>query len=77
MKLAAESDQLYNNVGDDLISLDHCPGTRFNFSDISVSSVALSLRNLKASKATGVENIPAKTSQSGITHHCAIVDCYI
>ncbi|CAB4006630.1 Hypothetical predicted protein, partial [Paramuricea clavata] len=38
----------------------HCPGTRFYFSDISVSNVALRLQNLKASKATGVDNIPAK-----------------
>jgi hypothetical protein len=38
----------------------HCLGTRFYFSDISVSNVALRLQNLKASKATGVDNIPAK-----------------
>jgi hypothetical protein len=38
----------------------HCPGTRFYFSDISVSNVALRLQNLKASKAAGVDNIPEK-----------------
>jgi hypothetical protein len=36
------------------------PGTRFYFSDISASNVALRLQNLKASKATGVDNISAK-----------------
>ena len=61
INLAAESDQLYNNLGDDPNFHQHqCPGTRFYFSDISVSNVALRLQNLKASKATGVDNIPAK-----------------
>jgi hypothetical protein len=59
INLAAESDQLYNNLGD-LNFHQHCPGTRFYFTDISVSNVALRLQNLKASKATGIDNIPAK-----------------
>ena len=40
MKLAAESNQLYNNKGVDSTFYDYCPGTRFYFSDINVSSVA-------------------------------------
>ena len=61
INLAAESDQLYNNLGDDPNFHQHqCPGIRFYFSDISVSNVALRLQNFKASKATGVDNIPAK-----------------
>ena len=76
MKLAAESDQLYNNVGDDPISFDHCPGTRFYFSDISVRSVALRFRNLKASKATGVDNIPAKVLKA-VSHIIAPSLTYI
>jgi hypothetical protein len=51
INLAAESDQLYNNLGDDPNFHQHCPGTRFYFSDISVSNFALRLQNLKASKA--------------------------
>jgi hypothetical protein len=34
----------------------YCPGTRFYFSDMSVSNVALRLQNIKASKATGIDN---------------------
>ena len=60
INLAAESDQLYNNLGDDPNFHQHFPGTRFYFSDISVSNVALRLQHLKASKATGIDNIPAK-----------------
>ena len=57
INLAAESDQLYNNLGDDPNFHQHFPETRFHFSDISVSNVALRLQNLKASKATGVNSI--------------------
>ena len=46
-----------NNLGDDPNFHQHCPGTRFYFSDISVSNVALRLQNLKASEATGIDNI--------------------
>lgn len=63
MKLAAESVNLYSNSCDDPVNderVDHCPDICFNFSDINVSSVALRLQNLKASKATGLDNIPAK-----------------
>ena len=61
VKLAAESEQLYaNNLGDEPTSHQHCPGTHFYFSEISASNVALRLQNLKASKATGMDNILAK-----------------
>ncbi len=33
---------------------------RFKFADINVNTVATSLSNLKVSKATGMDNIPAK-----------------
>jgi hypothetical protein len=41
INLAAESDQLYNNLGDDPNFHQHCPETRFYFSDISVSICCL------------------------------------
>jgi hypothetical protein len=50
----------FNNLSDDPNFHQHCPVTSFYFSDISVSNVALRLQNLKASKATGIDNIPAK-----------------
>jgi hypothetical protein len=50
----------YSNLSDDPNFHEHCPGIRFYFSDICVSNVALRLQNFKASKATGIDNIPAK-----------------
>ena len=41
--------------------VDRCPDIRFKFPNINVSNVAIGLSNLKASKATGMDNIPAKT----------------
>ena len=61
VKLATESEQLYaNNLDDKATSHQQCPGTRFYFSKISASNFALHLQNLKASKATGMDNMPAK-----------------
>jgi hypothetical protein len=58
-------------LGDDPNSHQHCPGTRFYFSDITVSNVALRLQNLKASKATGMDSIPAKVLKAS-SHIIAI-----
>lgn len=60
-KLAAESN--IDSAGDDP-QINDCagfsPDSCFRFSQIDVVSVALTLKNLKASKATGLDKIPAK-----------------
>jgi hypothetical protein len=52
--------EVYNNLGCDPNSHQHCPGIRFYFSDIKVMLPCVYKINLKASKATGMDNIPAK-----------------
>ena len=59
--LAAEiNDESYDEESqlDDSASLSS--DTQFYFSQINVSSVTLTLQNLKANKATGLDKIPAK-----------------
>ena len=41
-------------------STERYPDIRFKFADINVNKVTTSLSNLKVSKATGMDNIPAK-----------------
>ncbi len=41
-------------------NIERYPDIRFKFADINVNNVAASLSNLKVSKATGMDNIPAK-----------------
>ena len=50
-------------VRDDQIpesGLDDSHNIRFKFGNVNVSNVAMNLSNLKASKATGMDNLPAK-----------------
>ena len=63
INIGTESEQLYEISSDDQIpesGLDHSPNIRFKFANINVSTVAMNLRNLKASKTTGMNNLPAK-----------------
>ena len=63
MNIAAESEQLYGILNDDQVPagvINRCTVSRFTFADIDVNNVAVSLSNLKTSKATGMNNIPAK-----------------
>ena len=62
-------------VRDDQIpesGLDDSHNIRFKFGNVNVSNVAMNLSNLKASKATGMDNLPAKIlkiSSYLIRHH--------
>ncbi len=63
INIATESEQLYDISSDDQMpeaSIERYPDIRFKFADINVNNVATSLSNLKVSKATGMDNIPAK-----------------
>ena len=63
INIGAESEQIYEIPSDDQIpesGLDHSPNIQFKFANINVSNVAMNLSNLKASKATGMDNLPAK-----------------
>ena len=63
MNTAAESEKLYGISSDDQVPagvINRCTDLRFTLADIDVNNVALSLSNLKTSKATGMDNIPAK-----------------
>ena len=56
-------EQFYEISSDDQIpesGLDDSHNIRFKFANINVSNVAMNLSNLKASKATGMDNLPAK-----------------
>ena len=62
-KLAAESNVSNSKPCDDPMTDEcpgHFPGIRFRSPDISVSNVVTSLKNLKVSKATGMDYMPAK-----------------
>ena len=63
INIGTESEQFYEIPSDDQIpesGLDHSPNIRFKFANINVSNVAMNLSNLKVSKATGMDNLPAK-----------------
>ena len=63
INIGTESEQFYEIPSDDQIPesrLDHSPNIRFKFANINVSNVAMNLSNLKVSKATGMDNLPAK-----------------
>ena len=63
MNIAAESEELYGILSDYQVPsavINRCTDLRFTFADIDVNNVAISLSNLKTSKATGMDNIPAK-----------------
>ena len=56
-------EQFYEISSDDQLpesELDHSPNIRFKFANIDINNVAMNLSNLKASKATGTDNLPAK-----------------
>ena len=62
INIGTESEQFYEIPSDDQIpesGLDHSPNIRFKFANINVSNVAMNLSNLKVSKATGMDNLPA------------------
>lgn len=63
-KLAAEvndsTNQACPDTNSELYSGVHCLGSQFIFSEIDQNNVTRSLKLLKVSKATGVDNIPAK-----------------
>ncbi len=64
INIATESEQLYDISSDDQMpeaNIEHYPDIRFKFADINVNNVATSLSDLKVSKATGMDNTPAKT----------------
>ena len=63
INIETESEQFYEIPSDDQIpesGPDHSPNIRFKFANINVSNVAMNLSNLKVSKATGMDNLPAK-----------------
>ena len=79
INIGAESEQIYEIPTDDQIpesELSHSPNIRFKFANINVTNVAMNLSNLRASKATGMDNLPAKTSQNLIILNCAITYCH-
>lgn len=79
-KLASEVNDSTNQPCDEPnadVCVDHCPGIRFRFSEISLINVVSSLKKLKVSKATGMDNIPAKIlKMSADIIYRVIADCY-
>jgi hypothetical protein len=63
-----------------LINADHntpYPSAQFKFSEICEEEVITELRNLKATKSTGIDSIPACVLKISADHYCTIFNLVI